>query len=89
MSTTDQWATHQTSLILSNTESLYHPARALAKHDPSGAQLGDWFGSWFRGDLSHLSGTDGQLITWLRDNMSEMEFRGIDWADIADTLASE
>lgn len=87
--TEETWSTRQMSMTLSNVYSVYGEARDHAQADPSGDQLRRWMNTWFRGDLWHLSNTDQGAIRWLRDNMSEAEFREIDWESVAEDLGAE
>jgi hypothetical protein len=87
--TEETWSTHQMSLTLSNIDEVYFEAREHAQSDPTGDELRRWVATWFRGDLRHLSNTNQGAITWLRDNMSEAEWREIDWKSVAEDLAAE
>lgn len=82
----ETWSTHQMRLTLGNIEELYREGRRLAQADPTGEELRDWVGEWFRGDLRHLSGSTGSAIEWLRSNMSEAEWDEIDWESVAEDL---
>lgn len=85
----ETWSTHQMRLTLSNIEELYTEGREHAQADSSGDQLRRWVSEWFRGDLCRLSGSTQGAITWLRDNMSEAEWREIDWKSVAKDLGNE